>query len=238
VAQATIDKNAEPAPLTDLRYHGYARTWPQLSNQLIAMNLPVDELKQAQAAYAASVELFGTLIRANEAPFLSHTVGTASILAIHGAPIKLVCGGLIHAAFTHGKYATPPDKPLDRASRLAVAQRVGAEVELLARNYRRFRPADVPVPDNAGGYDEEHAAVMLMRAANHLEEHLDCGLVYAKKVQKQGAEVMQHARVLLPSLGYERLLAELEAAERLMAEMTGPASTLATAATGTRSLAG
>jgi (p)ppGpp synthase/HD superfamily hydrolase len=208
-------------PLTDLRRHGYARTWPQLSNQLIAMLLPVDEIKKIHAAYSLSVDLFGSMVRANEAPFLSHTVGTASILAVHGAPTNIVCGGLLHAAYTHGTYETPPDRPLNKQHRVAIAQAVSPEVELLARNYRRYRPAELPVPADAGAYDEDHASVLLIRAANHLEEYLDCGLIYANKTQKQGQEVMQHSRVLLPALGYHRLLAEMEAAEKLMADM-GP----------------
>jgi hypothetical protein len=228
---------ANDPPLVDLRHHGYARTWPQLSNQLIEMRLSVEDLKRAQAAYGLSVELFGMLVRANEAPFLSHTVGTASILAVHGAPTNLVCGGLLHAAFTQGRYATALDKPLERSYRVAIAQRIGPEIEFLVRNYRRYRPADMPVPADAGAYDEEHASVLLIRAANHLEEHLDCGLIYANKIQKQGAEVMQHARVLLPALGYHRLLAELEAAERLMAEMTAPSEELRASGTESRSVA-
>jgi hypothetical protein len=218
VRNASSDDRADP-PLTDLRYHNYARVWPQLSNQLIALRWSVEDLKLAQAAYALSVELFGTMVRANEAPFLSHTVGTGSILAVHGAPPTIVCGGLLHAGYTHGLYGTPPNKPLDRAHRVALAQRVSPEVELIVRNCRRYRPADMPVPGDASGYDQDHAAVLLVRAANHLEEHLDCGLVYANKMQKQGNEVMQHARVLLPSLGYHRLLADLESAERLMADI-------------------
>lgn len=225
-------------PLTDLRHHGYARIWPQLSNQLIALRWPVEDLKLVQAAYALAVDMFGTMVRANETPFLAHIVGTASILAVHGAPPPIVCGGLLHAGYTHGPYETPPDKPLDRAHRLVVAQRVNPVVELIVRNYRRYRPTDTPVPADAGGYDEDHAAVLLIRAANHLEEHLDCGLIYANKVQKQGGEVMQHARVLLPSLGYHRLLADLEAAERLMAELNPAKSDLASQHRISRSVAG
>lgn len=224
-------------PLTDLRRHGYARTWPQLSNQLIAMLLPVDEIKKIHAAYALSIDLFGSMVRANEAPFLSHTVGTASILAVHGAPTNIVCGGLLHAAYTHGSYATPPDKPLNKPHRLAIAQATSPEVELLARNYRRYRPSEMPVPADAGSYDEGHASVLLIRAANHLEEYLDCGLIYANKAQKQGQEVMQHARVLLPALGYHRLLAEMEAAERLMADMNPADKIHASNETGSRRVA-
>ena len=224
-------------PLTDLRRHGYARTWPQLSNQLIAMLLPVDEIKKIHAAYALSIDLFGSMVRANEAPFLSHTVGTASILAVHGAPTKIVCGGLLHAAYTHGTYATPPDKPLNKQNRVAIAQVVSPEVELLARNYRRYRPSEMPVPADASAYDEERASVLLIRAANHLEEYLDCGLIYANKTQKQGQEVMQHSRVLLPAIGYHKLLAEMEAAEKLMAEL-GPADKIhASNATASRRVA-
>ncbi len=231
------DPGIDP-PLTDLRRHGYARTWPQLSNQLIAMLLPVEEMKRVHAAYALAVDLFGSMVRANEAPFLTHTVGTASILAVHGAPTTIVCGGLVHAAYTHGTYATSPDKGLNKADRVAIAQRVTPEVELLARNYRRYRPSDMPVPQDAGGYDEDHASVMLIRAANHLEEYLDCGLIYANKTQKQGQEVMQHSRVLLPALGYHRLLAEMEAAEKLMTEMTPPEQLQASPATISRKVAG
>ncbi len=232
------NETAMDPPLTDLRRHGYARTWPQLSNQLIAMRLPVEEIKRVHASYTLSIDLFGSMVRANEAPFLAHTVGTASILAVHGAPTTIVCGGLIHAAFTHGTYATPPDKPLIKANRVAVANRVGPEVEVLARNYRRYRPAEMPVPADAGGYDEDHASVLLIRAANHLEEYLDCGLIYTNKVQSQGQEVMQHSRLLLPALGYDRLLAEMEAAERLMAEMTAPEQLPTSAATVSRKIAG
>lgn len=235
--ESTAHDSTMDPPLTDLRRHGYARTWPQLSNQLIAMLLPVDEIKRVHAAYALSIDLFGAMVRPNEAPFLTHTVGTASVLAVHGAPTTVVCGGLVHAAYTHGTYATPPDKPLSKQHRVAVAQRVSPEVEVLARNYRRYRPAEMEVPADAGGYDEDHASVLLIRAANHLEEHLDCGLIYANKVQKQGQDVMQHSRVLLPALGYHRLLAEMEAAERLMAEMTAPEQLQASAATVSRKIA-
>jgi len=229
--------NAWDQPLTDLRHHPYARTWPQLSNQLIAMRWPVDDLKRVQTSYAFSIELFANLVRANEAPFLSHTVGTASILALHGAPATIVCGGLLHAAYTHGKYATAPNAALDRNWRLAVARHTTPEIELLVRNYRRYRPADIPVPADAGGYDQDRAAVLLVRAANHLEEHLDCGLIYANKVQTQGVEVMQHARVLLPALGYNRLLADLEAAERLMGDMRPVPADAVSPETQTRSVA-
>jgi hypothetical protein len=55
----------------------------------------------------------------------------------------------------------------------------------------------------------------LIRAANHLEELLDFGHSFVSRVQMRGQAVLVHARLLLPALGYDRLLAEIEAAEQL-----------------------
>lgn len=211
-------RNAESEttpPLTDLRQHGYARIWPQLVNQLVALGWSEADMEQASATFRFSLTLFGSLYRANGAPFVTHTVGAASILAIHGAPPVLVQGGLLHAAYTHGRLAKAPRDTLDPAHRNLVTRQVGTVIEELVRNYRRYPPSMVPIPDSVDAYEEDVAAIMLMRAANHLEEQLDFGLAYASKVQKRGAAVLGHSRLLLPALGYDRLLAEIEAAEQL-----------------------
>ncbi|MEX0810321.1 MAG: DUF6817 domain-containing protein [Dongiaceae bacterium] len=211
-------RNAESEttpPLTDLRQHGYARIWPQLVNQLIALGWSEADMEQAGVKFRFSLTLFGSLYRANGAPFVTHTIGAASILAIHGAPPTLVQGALLHAAYTHGRLAKAPREPLDPAHRNLVTRQVGPVIEELVRNYRRYPPSMVPIPDSVDAYEEEVAAVLLIRAANHLEEQLDFGLAYANKVQKRGTAVLGHAQLLLPALGYDRLLAEIEAAEQL-----------------------
>ncbi|MEX2201654.1 MAG: DUF6817 domain-containing protein [Dongiaceae bacterium] len=212
------DSNSGTPPLSDLRQHGYARIWPQLANQLIVLGWSEQDMVETGAAFRLSLTLFGSLYRANGAPFVTHTIGTASILAIHGAPKSLVQGALLHAAYTHGKLATPLRATLNAEHRKLVSRQVGSGVEEIARNYRRHPPSLVPVPEKADAYEEDVAAVILVRAANHLEEMLDFGLSYVRKVQKRAAAVLGHARLLLPALGYDRLLAEIEAAERLSDE--------------------
>ncbi|MEX1108493.1 MAG: DUF6817 domain-containing protein [Dongiaceae bacterium] len=194
-------------------------------NQLVALGWSETDMEQASATFRFSLTLFGSLYRANGAPFVTHTVGAASILANHGAPPVLVQSALVHAAYTHGRLAKAPRETLDPAHRNLVTRQVGSTVEESVRNYRRYPPSMVPIPDSVDAYEEEVAAVMLMRAANHLEEQLDFGLAYASKVQKRGAAVLGHARLLLPALGYDRLLAEIEAAEQLTEMPNGiPAS--------------
>jgi (p)ppGpp synthase/HD superfamily hydrolase len=207
--------NSGTPPLTDLRQHGYARIWPQLANQLIVLGWSEQVMVETGAAFRLSLTLFGSLYRANGAPFVSHTIGSASILAIHGAPTVLVQGALLHAAYTNGKLATPLRATLNAEHRKLVARQVGSGVEEIIRNYRRYPPSLVPVPEKVDAYEEDVAAVILIRAANHLEEMLDFGLSFVSKAQKRGQSMLAHARLLLPALGYDRLWAEIEAAERL-----------------------
>jgi hypothetical protein len=208
------DSNGAP-PLTDLRQHGYARIWPQLANQLIALGWSEQDMVETGAAFRLSLTLFGSLYRANGAPFVSHSIGSASILAIHGAPTAVVQGALLHAAYTHGRLATPLRATLNAGQRKLVARQAGSVVEEIVRNYRRYPPSLVPVPEKVDAYEEDVAAALLIRAANHLEELLDFGHSFVSRVQMRGQAVLVHARLLLPALGYDRLLAEIEAAEQL-----------------------
>src|SRR5262249_47294175 len=82
----------------------FAQTIIQLHNQLVRDGYTVDDLRQVRRAYDLAATLFGGMLRASGKTFLAHCVGTASTLARFGAPGVVVVAGLLHAAYTHGRF--------------------------------------------------------------------------------------------------------------------------------------
>ena len=83
-----------------------AQTNLQLNNQLAAAGFKVHEIQAVDLAYGAAIRLFTGRYRANGKPFSAHLVGTASILARHGASMDVIVAGLFHAAYLQGEFGS------------------------------------------------------------------------------------------------------------------------------------
>ncbi len=169
----------EPQPVT-LGPGLPAQTNTQLFNQLQDLGYGADELDLVARCYGSAVTLFAHRFRACGKPFVNHLVGTASLLAAHGAAVPAVATGLLHAAYAGGRFPLPgaaitPEKRawLRRGSSTAVERvvhlyaRMGWDRALVERLDDALDTVSVPA-----------AMVTLVRLANEAEERVDLDLRY------------------------------------------------------------
>ena len=79
-------------------------------------------------AYAFAMRLFTGCFRQSGKTFISHLVGTASILAEFHASATTVAAGLLHSAYSHGEFGTG-ERGISEAKRKQLRLVVGSEVE-------------------------------------------------------------------------------------------------------------
>jgi hypothetical protein len=72
-----------------------------LREQAIARGYPEDEVRGLERACDLATLLFDGLYRPDGRPFLSHVIGTASVLVRYDIQTSVVQSGLMHAAYTH-----------------------------------------------------------------------------------------------------------------------------------------
>ena len=159
----------------------YAQTNIQLFNQLQAADYDQTDLTCVCDAYALAMRLFTGCFRQSGKTFISHLVGTASILAEIRASSTTVAAGLLHSAYSHGEFGTA-ERGISDAKRKQLSVAVGSEVERLVDQYTTS-PWDaqtisaflksVPQPGSVA------REVLLIRLANELEDHLDFAALYS-----------------------------------------------------------
>lgn len=163
--------------------HSYAQTNLQLYNQMLKAGYSEEELIGINNAYKLAIELFTAVYRPNGKPFISHLVGTASILAAQQAPATVVSAGLLHATYTHGLFPDPGNG-ITHAKRQRVRLSVSSEVEELVAKYTLL-PWEIgkirDLRDRVTSLDTQERQVVLMRLANEVEDHLDLGILYGSK---------------------------------------------------------
>lgn len=207
----------------------YAQTNLQLYGQLIDCGYSAKDLAVFRAGYDLALQLFSASFRGSGKPLLSHLVGTASILTSNGQPTTVVCAGLLHAAyalgdFGDGRFGIAPWK------QARVRAAVGATVEDLVARYTGFQWNAHTIPDIEArvqaltGPDRD---VLVIRLANELEDHLDCGVLYCSNGEKRREYIrspLNRSVLMARQLGLSELADELEAAfaETLAAELPDP----------------
>ena len=152
----------------------------RLYNDLIARGYPDADIHGLRAAYDLSTRLFTSCFRGSGKPFLAHAVGTAGILGVLQARGPVVAAGLLHAAYTHGDFGDGRTGMSD-AKRTCVRRTVGEEVEALVARYTTLAWGESAVRALCGRISTlslDDRAVLLMRLANELEDHLDLGITY------------------------------------------------------------
>lgn len=139
----------------------------QTNLQLYAQLEP-DQRPAVAAAYELATQLFTSQFRASGKTFLSHLVGTASILAGQHRPLEEITAGLLHAAYDCGDFgATAKNRREEVRSVLGEL----AESYLFAYSTLPWEPDRYP----ASNSPLERAA-MVIRVANELEDVLDHSL--------------------------------------------------------------
>src|SRR5215468_4575510 len=183
----------------------YAQTNIQLYNQLAELGYTAEDARRVHRAYGLAMQLFTGSYRGSGRPFLSHLVGTASVLASVRAPIEVVTAGLLHSAYSYGEFGNYWRGP-DQAKRAQVVTAVGEEVEALVLGYTRL-PWTVEtigaLADTAAS--SKDSQILLIRLANEVDDHQDLGMLYVSAVERLGypALALELAHVLDETLSAE-----------------------------------
>ena len=166
----------------------YAQTNIQLYGQLFQLNWPDADLRQVNAAYGLATTVFAGHYRPNHKSFLAHLVGTASILAAHGADSLTVAAGLLHSAYSHGEFGDG-SRGMTPSKRQTVRRVTGEQSESLIAHYTAQRWKLSEIAALAAGADHLPAVertVALIKLADVLEDHLDGGMNYSPNKQMPG----------------------------------------------------
>lgn len=160
--------------------HPFAQTILQLLNQMSALGYPAWDLEMANQAYATAVGPSAGIVRESGKPLLAHLVGTASVLAGFGAPATVVVAGLLHTAYTYGRYPGHAELDLE-AQRRWITSNVGWRAEALV-----YELSSMDYPEAQTNVMESEcdrlrlnlAYSILIRIANSIDEHMDNGLLF------------------------------------------------------------
>jgi (p)ppGpp synthase/HD superfamily hydrolase len=193
----------------------YAQTNIQLFNQLRQAQYSETDLRYICNAYQFAVQIFTSRFRGSGKPFLSHLVGTASILVSVHAGINVITAGLLHAAYIYGEYGTE-EKGITDAKREKVQQAVGVETEELISKYTALKWNKTTIPaicDRLNTLDPTERQVLLIRLANELEDHLDHGVLYCGNAEQRREYIRSSLYLSVEmacKLGFPTLAAALE----------------------------
>ena len=159
----------------------YAQTNIQLYNQLLRAGWCEADLRLIHAGYQLAASLFTGHVRPNHKVFLAHLVGTASILAVHGAEAETTAAGLLHSAYSHGEFGDG-SRGITKRKRERILSAVGPACESLIA---RYSSSDSDLSALATRFAEgeplssaEHT-VAFIKLADVLEDHCDQGMHYS-----------------------------------------------------------
>jgi GT2 family glycosyltransferase len=186
-----------------------AQTHLQLYRQCQALGYRDEELQVLRRSYEQAVLWFGHHFRASGRPFLCHLVGTASVLAAHGAPRMLVVAGLLHPVYQH----VAPDPATGRvpaAQRQALQPLLGYELERLLHAFATFDWKADPqaVQARLPLLPLTAAQVILLRLAGDLEEALEQCPQYSRKNDPQPRRWLELSTAVAEALGFGAMAAE------------------------------
>ena len=158
-----------------------AQTNLQLYNQLRERGLPLAELVLVHRAYELATTLYAAHYQADGKPFVSHSVGVASILGALGQPAEILAVGVLHAVYGNADFGDGRPSGATPFRRRIVREAVGCEVEALVTRFGDLRIHHGNVREiRAGlpGRDDTERRLLLVDLADHLEKHVDLGPLY------------------------------------------------------------
>ncbi len=191
-----------------------AQTNLQLFEQLIGDGVGDEQLELIARSYDLAMQLCTGMYRPNGKPFVCHLVGTASILHHVGAPIEMVAAGLLHSVYSHGDFGRATGS-VTRRKRKAIRSAVGREIEQLVYRYAKFEwdhGRMDEMRDRLPKLSEEERAILLMRLADHLDDHVDMGRLYERSAAREvGRQERRDAySSLAREAGYPKLADEMD----------------------------
>ena len=199
--------------MVNCRLHNYAQTNIQLYGQLLAAGYSKEELRRIRDTYALAAVLFSGRVQPSGKTFISHVVGTASILASLGSNSELICAALLHNVYKNGEFGNR--KPgVSHRKRREMKSVVGDAVEgylaaFVGLPWRRKQIASMG--NKLDTLDAFERGALLIRAADQLEKLLDLEVLYY--AQGHSRQCLANALVyeeISKKLGVPELGAEIE----------------------------
>jgi (p)ppGpp synthase/HD superfamily hydrolase len=158
-----------------------AQTNLQLYDQLTTLGWASTDLAAARGAYELAAQLFSARYRASGKTFIAHVVGTASCVAAVDSRAALVTAGLLHAAYQAGDFGRPSSFEHRRS---ILRAHIGPEAEDLVHAYTVLPWSAAALGrllDEHGKLSARDRDVVLLRLANEVDEHVDCGVAFADR---------------------------------------------------------
>ncbi|MEH6552192.1 MAG: glycosyltransferase [Pseudomonadales bacterium] len=199
-----------------------AQTNIELYNQCIAMHYSERDLQLIKAACEMATKEFNGLYRGSGKPFISHCVGTASILAHFRSSAQMIAAGLLHSFY---EFSSISEK--DNTARQYLANLMGAKTEHMIFAYNTLKPTLKPEPrllSSPNLMALTAAKNSLLQMANYLDELLDNSLAYSGKTTPELEDWMPIYRHACDSLEVPGLYLMLEDAIKNTADLTIPES--------------
>lgn len=159
-----------------------AQTNLDLYRQLHRCGYTFENLQRVRDCYGLAMELFSDRFRASGKPFVSHLIGTASVLAEMGERPSLVGAGLLHAVYVSGVF--PGDCSTAGDKRQMIRAVAGDEAEELVWGYTYFDWSAKGIECLDEAFDETEARekdIVLMRLANELDDYLSLGMQFCNE---------------------------------------------------------
>ena len=193
----------------------YAQTNIQLYNQLLSESYPNADLRLVSNSYKLAQQLFSLRFRPSGDTFISHLVGTASILASLHMPVEILVAGLLHAAYIHGEFGKISINSITDSKREIVRGIVGEEAEKYIYKYTLLKWNSKSIPgylERLNVYDDTGRNVLLIRLVNEMEDNSNLTPLYCPD-QLQRINYLKNSGPLIidiaKQLGYPDLAIEL-----------------------------
>lgn len=186
----------------------FAETTPQLLQQLHQQGWSEAEISRVKHCSDVGTQLAKCCGEADGQMIFAQLVATASLLASCGAPPIMVESALVHPAYD--EFGVDPQENGAGSASRALAQRVGPNVDRVIRGYGRqdFRTLRLPQgDDDLALYPLDIARRLLIRVAIEIQGHRNHDVFWRSA---DADAVKQHARAVLPALGFSALLSSLE----------------------------
>ena len=158
-----------------------AQTNLQLFNQLRDAKLPLEDLRLVHRAYELVASLYSGYYQADGKPFVAHSVGVASIVAAVDQPGELVAVALLHNAYGNADFGDGRASGPTPYRRRLVREAMGERIEELLMRFREVRvgPGRIENARRAlASADDTDRRLVLIDLADHLEKHVDLGVLY------------------------------------------------------------
>jgi len=206
----------------------FPQTILALYAEVLDRNYADDQLIAIRRAYELQCQLFTGLLAGSGKSHLEHGVGTAGILVSIGAPLHLIQAAFVHNAYGLADFGDGLARTITPRRQAEVRHVIGERAEKCVRRFREISWKADNVARMLGQFeqlDELTRETLVLRLADHLEHHLDAGLLY------RSSDFMLQTMVLLrpylpelaTRLGYPQFIEYFESAHKALDSRQVPA---------------